>query len=96
MFLLLLSDLFAQAITELKRSTGFDAIEVRLLDAADFASAKAFADGIANEVGRVDILILNAGMANIDDNEKFVTASNGTELTCVLLLAAYSLLAQGV
>jgi len=47
-------------VAELKRSTGFDAIEIRLLDAADFTSAKAFADGIANEVGRVDILILNA------------------------------------
>lgn len=72
-------------LTELKRSTGFDAIEVRLLDAADFTSAKAFADGIANEVGRVDILILNAGFSNMDDTE-FVAAPNGNELLFVFFL----------
>jgi len=74
-------------VAELKRSTGFDAIEIRLLDATDFTSAKAFADGIANEVGRVDILILNAGLTNMD-NTDFVTTGNGNEIVFVYLFSS--------
>jgi len=67
--------------TELKRVTGFELIELRLLDLANFASVVAFADGIANDIGRVDLLILNAGMANAH----FETSKDGHEIVLVLL-----------
>ncbi|KAF9489181.1 short-chain dehydrogenase [Pleurotus eryngii] len=50
------------AVTNLKKSTGFDRAELWLVDLCSFASVKAFADKFEKEVERIDILVANAAI----------------------------------
>ncbi|THV05577.1 NAD(P)-binding protein [Dendrothele bispora CBS 962.96] len=62
------------ALSELRSSTGFSRIELWIVDLADFASVKKFADKFDQEGDRLDILIENAGMAG---NKDYVTTKDG-------------------
>ncbi|KAF7437540.1 hypothetical protein PC9H_004382 [Pleurotus ostreatus] len=50
------------AVTNLKKSTGFDRAELWLVDLCSFASVQAFADKFEKEVERIDILVANAAI----------------------------------
>ncbi|KAF4584703.1 hypothetical protein EYR38_001934 [Pleurotus pulmonarius] len=50
------------AVTNLKKSTGFDRAELWLVDLCSFDSVKAFADKFEKEVERLDILVANAAI----------------------------------
>ncbi|KAF8350270.1 hypothetical protein F5887DRAFT_422881 [Amanita rubescens] len=52
------------ALGKLRTETGYDQGEVWLVDQADFSSVKSFADKFEEEGGRLDYLILNAGVAS--------------------------------
>lgn len=66
-------------MADIKLSTGFESVELRLLDVTDFQSVVAFADGIAKDIGRLDILISNAGMSNAH----YETTRDGFEIVYV-------------
>lgn len=50
----------------LRSETGYDRAELWLVDQADFSSVKSFADKFEEQGGRLDYLILNAGVAMPD------------------------------
>jgi len=64
---------------DLKRSTGFNAIELRVLDTADYSSIVAFSDEISEDIGRIDLLVLNAATAT----DEFKATEDGVESMCV-------------
>jgi len=47
----------------LRTETGYGQGELWLIDQADFSSVKSFADRFEKQGGRLDYLILNAGIA---------------------------------
>jgi NAD(P)-dependent dehydrogenase (short-subunit alcohol dehydrogenase family) len=51
----------ADALAEIQRRSGKDAIEVMALDLADFASIRAFASELQERHDRLDVLVNNAG-----------------------------------
>src|SRR4051812_6879254 len=51
------------ARAEVVRRTGSQGAEVRLLDLASFASIRRFAAGLLADHERLDVLVLNAGLA---------------------------------
>ncbi|KAF8350274.1 hypothetical protein F5887DRAFT_944569 [Amanita rubescens] len=51
------------ALTRLRAETGYDRAELWLIDQANFLSVKAFVDKFEKQGGRLDYLILNAGIA---------------------------------
>jgi len=78
-FFSLPSRLTKSCAAELKHSTGFNAIELQILDTADYSSIVAFSDGIIKDIGRIDILVLNAGTSN----NEFIATKDGVEAMCV-------------
>ncbi|MFD7024894.1 SDR family oxidoreductase [Promicromonospora sukumoe] len=52
----------ADALAEVLATRPDAQAEVRLLDLADLASVRAFADGLARDLGRLDTLVNNAGV----------------------------------
>jgi NAD(P)-dependent dehydrogenase (short-subunit alcohol dehydrogenase family) len=52
----------ADALAEVLAARPDAQAEVRLLDLADLASVRAFADGLARDLGRLDTLVNNAGV----------------------------------
>ncbi|KIL71076.1 hypothetical protein M378DRAFT_6914 [Amanita muscaria Koide BX008] len=54
------------ALSRLKEETGYDGAELWLIDLADFASVKSFADKYEKEEGRLDYLVLNAAIVTRD------------------------------
>lgn len=54
------------AVNKIKSETGFKAIELRLIDLASFASVKSFVETIKKDDVRIDILVLNAGVAKFE------------------------------
>ncbi|KAF5332938.1 hypothetical protein D9758_015961 [Tetrapyrgos nigripes] len=47
---------------EVKKATGFEAIELRIIDLSSFASVRDFANKYVKEIGQLDILVANAAM----------------------------------
>ncbi|KAF5361810.1 hypothetical protein D9756_002392 [Leucocoprinus leucothites] len=66
------------AIRRLQEAAGYSRAEVWLLDLAEFASVKAFADRALKEIERLDILLLNAAYASSRDG-KFYPTKDGWE-----------------
>lgn len=64
-----------QAIAQLKKETGFENVELRLLDLARFASVTEFADKFEQEEERLDILVANAAIGRTD----YVLSEDGWE-----------------
>lgn len=65
---------------EIKSETGFKAIELRLIDLASFASVKSFVETIKKDDVRIDILVLNAGVAKFE----YSVTEDGWEETWVI------------
>jgi retinol dehydrogenase 12 len=55
----------------MKEETGFQEIELKLLDQSSFASVRAFADTLDTELDRLDILVENAGV--LSQQKPFLT-----------------------
>ncbi|KAH7882551.1 hypothetical protein F5I97DRAFT_1906004 [Phlebopus sp. FC_14] len=70
------------AVTEIQEQCGSNACELWLLDLADFSSVTSFADKFLRESDRLDILVMNAGMAT----GKYETTTNGWERTYGMIL----------
>ncbi|THU86152.1 NAD(P)-binding protein [Dendrothele bispora CBS 962.96] len=51
-----------EAVEDLKQATGFDAVELRIIDLSNFASVCDFATKYTKEVGKLDVLVANAAM----------------------------------
>ncbi|KAF7354360.1 Short chain dehydrogenase sol3 [Mycena venus] len=66
-----------EAVQRLRDETGYTKGELQILDLADFASTKQFADRLEQEGGRLDILIANAA----SEPRKFITTKDGWEST---------------
>jgi len=66
------------AIQRLKEATGYAKAELWLVDLAEFASVKAFADRALKELERLDILLLNAAIAS-STNPRYATTTDGWE-----------------
>lgn len=67
------------AILSLKEATGYSKAELWLVDLAEFASVKAFADRALKDLERLDVLLLNAGMALA--NSEYKATTDGWEQT---------------
>ena len=67
---------------EIKQDTGYDNVELWLLDLADFGSVKSFAQRFEEHEKRLDILVENAGML---PGFKAETTGDGWESTLVLI-----------
>ncbi|KAK7464845.1 hypothetical protein VKT23_006050 [Stygiomarasmius scandens] len=85
-----------EAISNLKLSTGFPHIELRILDLNSFSSIKHFVDKLDAEESRLDILVENAG---IHANNKYETTKDGwstiLQTNCIApALLAFCLLPQ--
>ncbi|TFK24418.1 NAD(P)-binding protein [Coprinopsis marcescibilis] len=65
------------AVAKLRQETGFDNIELRIVDFAKFSSVVEFSDAFVKEEKRLDILIANAAVAM----EEYTTTSDGWETT---------------
>ncbi|KAJ6526942.1 hypothetical protein DFH09DRAFT_935822 [Mycena vulgaris] len=65
------------AMEKLKADTGYRSAELWIVDLADFASVKRFADKFEQDGGRLDILVENAGV-NID---KYGATKDGWEVS---------------
>ncbi|RDL39022.1 NAD(P)-binding protein [Venustampulla echinocandica] len=68
---------------------GKDIVQVRELDMSTFAGAKAFADKVRQEVKKIDIVLLNAGIYNT----KFVKGNEGYEESIQVNVLSTALLA---
>lgn len=64
---------------DVKQATGFQDVELRVVDLADFASIPPFVNGIVQDIGHVDLLILNAGV----NTGRHETTKDGWELVSV-------------
>src|SRR5438270_1660511 len=60
----------ADAIASIRRDHGRAAVEFRLLDTAQLSSVRKFAADWAREKRRIDILMLNAGIASVPSREE--------------------------
>ncbi len=69
-------------VPEIKQDTGYDNVELWLLDLADFGSVKSFARRFEEQEKRLDILVENAGML---PGFKAETTVDGWESTSVLV-----------
>jgi len=65
------------AVEKIKADTGFAKAELWIVDLADFASVKQFADKFDREGGRLDILVENAAVAVLD----YESTKDGWETT---------------
>ncbi|KAH7927029.1 short-chain dehydrogenase [Leucogyrophana mollusca] len=82
------------AVAEVENETGYNGAELWLVDLADFASVKAFADKFEREGGgRLDILVMNAGIlmteyeGTVDGWESTIQVNHlSTALLSLLLL----------
>ncbi|KAJ3510347.1 hypothetical protein NMY22_g16004 [Coprinellus aureogranulatus] len=63
------------AVEKLKAETGFNAVELWLLDLSKFSSVSAFAERFEKDGGRLDILVANAAVAT----DKFKETADGWE-----------------
>lgn len=61
--------------TGLKQATGYSKAELWMVDLADFASVRAFADRALKDLKRLDILMLNAAIAS----GKYTATKDGWE-----------------
>jgi NAD(P)-dependent dehydrogenase (short-subunit alcohol dehydrogenase family) len=89
------------ALDELKATTGYSKAELWIIDLADFASVKEFANKFERDGGRLDILVENAGTisskheATKDDWEISLQVNHlSTSLLALLLLPAMVKTAQ--
>lgn len=60
----------------LKRATGYSKVELWIVDLAAFASVKTFIDRALGDLGRLDILMLNAAVAS----HKYTATKDGWEI----------------
>ncbi|TFK23999.1 short-chain dehydrogenase, partial [Coprinopsis marcescibilis] len=65
------------AVAKMRQETGFDNIELKIVDLAKFSSVVAFSDDFIKEEKRLDILIANAAVSM----EDYTTTSDGWEMT---------------
>ncbi|KAF9460537.1 short-chain dehydrogenase [Collybia nuda] len=65
------------AVGRLKRETGFEAVELWIIDLANFSSVSEFSREFDDDGGRLDILVQNAGIQTTDHQE----TSDGWEIT---------------
>lgn len=65
----------ATHMTDLKKDTGFQRVELRLVDFESFGSVISFADAFNAECDRLDILVENAGLAK----SEYVLTDDGWE-----------------
>lgn len=77
------------ALTELGRRTGTDVFEALTLDNARMATVEAAAAALAERGGRIDVLVLNAGIAPTRD---LIKTDDGVELTVAASLIGHHLL----
>ncbi|KAK7462264.1 hypothetical protein VKT23_007865 [Stygiomarasmius scandens] len=66
-----------EAVEEVKKSSGFDAIELHIIDLSSFASVREFAAKYVREVGKLDILVANAAMLPVS----YESTADGWELS---------------
>ncbi|PFH48615.1 hypothetical protein AMATHDRAFT_5644 [Amanita thiersii Skay4041] len=59
-----------QAISNIKRETGYERAELWLIDLLEFSSVKEFADKFERDGGRLDYLVLNAGIVSTAEREE--------------------------
>jgi len=78
-----------KAVATLQQETGYDKAELWLINLAQFSSVVAFADKFVEEGGRLDLLILNAGVVL----STFSETSDGWEESLQVNNLAQSLLA---
>ncbi|KIL64811.1 hypothetical protein M378DRAFT_186611 [Amanita muscaria Koide BX008] len=79
------------AISKLQNETGYTRAELWLIDLAEFQSVKAFVDKFEKEGGRLDYLVLNAGVAMTSTT--YTATADGYETTIQVNCLAPSLLA---
>ncbi|KAJ6580899.1 short-chain dehydrogenase [Mycena capillaripes] len=77
------------AVDRLKAETGYSKAELWIIDLADFASVKQFADKFERDGGRLDILVENAGIAT----NKYESTKDGWESSLQVNDLSTSLLA---
>jgi NADP-dependent 3-hydroxy acid dehydrogenase YdfG len=75
----------------LSEDTGYQIAELWIIDLADFASVKSFADRFDKEGGRLDLLVENAGVLPAKTLE---LTSDGWESTSVRVYVRYSSFAR--
>jgi len=63
--------------SEVRKSSGFDAIELHIIDLSSFASVREFAAKYVREVGKLDILVANAAMLPVS----YESTADGWELS---------------
>jgi retinol dehydrogenase-12 len=71
---------------ELAKDTGYDGAELLLIDMATFASVSTFVDEFEKTHDRLDILMLNAGVALFE----YQVSKEGFEMQCVFSSLAVS------
>ncbi|KAG1738024.1 hypothetical protein EDB19DRAFT_1852582 [Suillus lakei] len=76
------------ALAEIERETGYNGCELWIVDLADFASVTAFADKFEKEGGDLHILVMNAGILQLD----YQPTTDGWESTLQVNHLATSLL----
>ena len=57
------------SLPEIESSTGFKSCELRKVDLADFSSVISFSEKFQREFVRLDILVMNAGIAVVEYQE---------------------------
>ncbi|KXN85954.1 WW domain-containing oxidoreductase [Leucoagaricus sp. SymC.cos] len=77
------------AVERLKNATGYRQAELWLVDLADFVTVKAFAGRASQELGRIDVLVLNAGVGT----SEYEATKDGWELSIQVNDLSGSLLA---
>lgn len=77
------------AIQRLEKATGYNQAELWLIDLAEFASVKAFADRALKELERLDIIVLNAALGT----HNYSTTKDGWESSLQVNDLSMSLLA---
>ncbi|KAJ7450968.1 hypothetical protein B0H11DRAFT_2161807 [Mycena galericulata] len=77
------------AVEKLKAATGYATAELWIIDLANFESVKQFANKFEQDVGRLDILVENAAVANF----KFESTTDGWETSLQVNHLSTSLLA---
>ena len=71
----------------LSEDTGYQSAELWIIDLADFASVKSFADRFDKEGGRLDILVENAGVL---PSKTLELTSDGWESTSVVRYSSFA------
>ena len=72
----------------LKKETGYESAELWIIDLAQISSVVDFAERFEKDRGRIDILLLNAGIAFVHGQQ---LTADGYELVSVILCSYYTL-----